>query len=367
MSERIHYIDSTRALASILGIFFHASLVFSNPWLVHVDPAAWSESMREFFRVFTFFRMPLFLIVSGFFTAYGLNKYAAAAFARHRARRIVLPFLSALIIFIPLERCFSLWSHGASIREHLPAYLNPVASEFSLSHLWFLYYIMVFSVVCFIEWHVYRKYRIAAGNEKPCSATESILILCLIFVGEQVLTAAAAVFTRNWSVESAWLPFMDMARLFPIFYVGYLCFHRRGLLEKIHSFGPYLLIVGIVAYYPLNVLAEAGDSWYLSTVVHSTLTWTLTLGVFYLIKCTLNFSNPTISYLSQASYGVYLFHHPVIVAVAAILIHFFTLRNAWLSYLVLICLSLPLTYALYHLIVKKTRFGAWLFTGLPMK
>ena len=73
MAKRIYYIDSARALASMLGIFYHASLVFSQRSIVSIDPAYFSRGMYEIFCVFTYFRMPFFLIAAGYFTGYALQ------------------------------------------------------------------------------------------------------------------------------------------------------------------------------------------------------------------------------------------------------------------------------------------------------
>jgi hypothetical protein len=60
-SNRLHYMDNARALASVLGIFFHASLVFSGIWLVTVPADQRSVLLGELTGLLTHFRMPLFL------------------------------------------------------------------------------------------------------------------------------------------------------------------------------------------------------------------------------------------------------------------------------------------------------------------
>ena len=65
---RRHDLDALRAFAMLLGIALHASLSFSTiPWVVH--DSRQSELYSTFMLAVHGFRMPLFFLVSGFFTA----------------------------------------------------------------------------------------------------------------------------------------------------------------------------------------------------------------------------------------------------------------------------------------------------------
>lgn len=87
----------------LLGIVYHAALSLASnfPWFVQ-DPA--SDSWMYGFASFVHgFRMPLFFLLSGFFTAMLWVKRGALALIWHRFRRVLLPCLLGCITLVPLS------------------------------------------------------------------------------------------------------------------------------------------------------------------------------------------------------------------------------------------------------------------------
>ncbi len=65
--HRYYFMDNLRAVAMLIGIFFHAALAYSpyihNVWYV-ADPAK-SMVLDFFVSISHLFRMPLFFLISG--------------------------------------------------------------------------------------------------------------------------------------------------------------------------------------------------------------------------------------------------------------------------------------------------------------
>jgi len=85
----------------LLGIVLHAALSFAPiPWIVQ------DTRQSEFFYYLNSFihgfRMPLFFLVSGFFTAMLWRKRGLASLIQQRCTRILLPLLLAMATIIPL-------------------------------------------------------------------------------------------------------------------------------------------------------------------------------------------------------------------------------------------------------------------------
>ena len=92
MIERRHDLDALRAIAMLLGIVLHAALSFSPiPWTVKDSQT--SEVYSVLFAALHGFRMPLFFMLSGFFTAMLWRKRGLASLIKHRFKRIFLPTL----------------------------------------------------------------------------------------------------------------------------------------------------------------------------------------------------------------------------------------------------------------------------------
>lgn len=98
--DRRHDLDALRAFAMLLGIGLHAALSFVPfPWVV--QDTQQNQFFGLFFVVIHGFRMPLFFVVSGFFTAMLWRRRGLKALVQHRAKRILLPCLIGLLTVIP--------------------------------------------------------------------------------------------------------------------------------------------------------------------------------------------------------------------------------------------------------------------------
>jgi hypothetical protein len=85
----------------LLGIGLHAALSFAPlPWIVH--DSRQNGVFGLFFAAVHGFRMPLFFLLSGFFTAMLWRKRGLKALLQHRFKRVVLPMLLGLVTIVPL-------------------------------------------------------------------------------------------------------------------------------------------------------------------------------------------------------------------------------------------------------------------------
>ena len=95
-------LDVLRGVAMLLGIVLHSFMSFiPGPW-----PVQDSRQNDLFFipvAAIHMFRMPLFFLLSGFFAMFILRKQGLRGMLRHRARRVLLPLLLALITIVPVS------------------------------------------------------------------------------------------------------------------------------------------------------------------------------------------------------------------------------------------------------------------------
>ena len=111
---RRHDLDALRAFAMLLGIVLHGALAFiPGAWVV-TDASVEGDGTP--FALLTMaihgFRMPLFFLMSGFFTAMLWRQRGLRSLVRHRAQRILLPLLIAMLTVIPLT--WAAWSYASS-------------------------------------------------------------------------------------------------------------------------------------------------------------------------------------------------------------------------------------------------------------
>lgn len=124
-APRRHDFDALRAFAMLLGIALHAGLAFAPfPWLAMNKDT--SPAIGTFIEVLHGFRMPLFFIMSGFFSAMLLQHRGITGFIGHRWKRIALPLLLGVVTIIP-----AMWGviFGAyAVQQRFPAPARAVSS-----------------------------------------------------------------------------------------------------------------------------------------------------------------------------------------------------------------------------------------------
>ena len=87
------------------------------------------------------------------------------------------------------------------------------------------------------------------------------------------------------------------------------------------------------------------------------------LIVIYLLQRFLNKENKVIDYMAKSSYGVYIFHQPVIVVVGAIYLKYYNDVPPYVGFLAVLGASIILTYLVEWILIKKTKVGKFLFNG----
>ena len=99
-------LDALRAGAMGLGIVLHASLAFF-PSLWIVTDSRQNSEFGIMFSAIHGFRMPLFFVMSGFFSAMLLHRRGRGSLVKHRFRRVFLPLIVGMLTIVPLTNWIS--------------------------------------------------------------------------------------------------------------------------------------------------------------------------------------------------------------------------------------------------------------------
>ena len=123
-NARRHDLDALRAIAMLLGIVLHGAISFyPEPiWPVHDNYQY--EWLRDFVAGIHGFRMPLFFLISGFFTAMLWRKRGLKPLIVHRCKRILLPLGVGLVTIIPIT-----WLAMTTIPSVYNAIANDLTAE----------------------------------------------------------------------------------------------------------------------------------------------------------------------------------------------------------------------------------------------
>ena len=325
-AERLHYLDNLRALAMLAGVLFHAALAYS-PLAHPLFPTADRQSSALVDVLVWFphlFRMPLFFLIAGFFTALLVQRRGLCGMFRNRLFRVMLPFL----LFWPLVHlCLSASTlHAVDTAEH-PSPLLVLIRQFQqqdglppmppgTSHLWFLYYLMYFYVLVWAA-------RVFGVDQWAARMAQIRPALLLTLMPLAIALPLATVSAPHPAPESLLPQFWALGYFGAFFVLGY---GLQGQIERMDAWRvhlPKLLAASIACYalwLSLVVTQVDGD------ILHGTIqllqaglaaaisVW-MTLSCLLVGRALLNRRSRWLGYLSQTSYWVYLVHLPILFAI----------------------------------------------------
>jgi glucans biosynthesis protein C len=346
--ERFHALDALRGIAMLLGVVLHAGMAFMKGNVLGAFPAMsteielWLAVDREadsaydlLIYIIHAFRMPTFFVLAGFFAHRVYGQRGPRDFLKHRVRRVLVPFVGALLTVVPIAYVFGYY--GALVRipptgvHDLASYAAyttiPTGGQVELLplHLWFLEYLLVFYVLTVLVAGLGR--HLSSGwHDRVATIARSVLVSPLAPV---VLAAASwpfAVMMPEWTIQLGFTLRMPLHLLafYGLFYlVGWSLYSRQDIFGRWSAFGLAYVVVGLCGVLPAMILG-LGPAWQragsqqgdlldsLGHGAHVLFVWLLTLGVIGLFLRLLPRPSRLLGYLADAAYWVYLIHLPFV-------------------------------------------------------
>ncbi len=364
--ERIYYYDNARGLASIMGVFYHIGMIFSFPWIINIPSNEFIPSIQMFINHVNIARMPLFLFISGYFTMYSIRKNSVTLFLQKRVQRILMPLVISYIIIGSIQTV--LYDLYNSIDLEFIAFisrLNPFRSNFHFTHLWFLYHLVIFSVILVLMNRL-------SGNIKE--KINSLFVKMHSNIFSSIIIWSVIVYFFSTGSKTIWsflansnsdiLDIPKMAYNFPFFCFGAFALLNQPIINKnIITAKPKELIITL-SIYLVSIFLLTFDLHYLAWVVTQIETVSLLILILNICKLWLSHTNKVLKYISNASYAFYIFHHPIVLLVGIVYLttHIST-SFLLVDYFILCIIAISLTYTAYHFFVYKSKIGDLLFTG----
>lgn len=335
MDERRYYgLDALRGVAMLLGLVLHAAM-FYIVMPSEVVPLKDPRTSPVFDVVILFihsFRMPLFFVLSGFFTALLVQRYGVKRAYWNRVQRVLVPFLLGLVTLLPLTG-WMMFSFGVSVdlgtkvlwTPQDPAHLEWAGrflkkiGKSGPGHLWFLYYLMMLYLLIPLCASLRRLIsrrgwtssagRMAASSWLPVALAVPTMLTLWPYKGGVV---------EGFQFFEPHVPSLIYYGLF--FVVGYLLHDFKGFMTASQRYvGAYAL-----AALPLFVASMAPTHLdydqrgtnlslhLLAVVLNALVTWLLIYVFIGLFQRHFDRDSPWVAYISQSSYWVYLVHLPIV-------------------------------------------------------
>ncbi|HKO92795.1 MAG TPA: acyltransferase family protein [Polyangiaceae bacterium] len=323
--ERYHAFDAARASMMLLGLVLHSVMSYI---VLPVDDWQYKDGATSFaFDVLAFgihsFRMPVFFVLAGFFSALLLTRRGLASFARNRAQRVLVPFVVGYALLVPLAELTNHYSLAVRAEAHDPLAVALAALARNphpdLAHLWFLYDLLFFygASLLVLAW-VPARFRSAAARagERLIAWRWRALLLALPLFALQ-LGMPRGMLDTSLSL----MPDVALLAFYGLFFgFGALLWSARAQLATLERHVKRNFALSL----PLAMLnltcivlfdeAPSLDPWLLtaaSALSGALLSWVLTFAWLGLFLRHCQHPRPWLRYLTDASYWMYLVHLPL--------------------------------------------------------
>ncbi len=333
---RKRYIDMLRLACVALLIPFHTAMMYNTWGEGQYVPGAPLPAAGWFVWLTYPWFMPVMFVLAGMSARYSLEKRSPAQFVKERLLRVGLPLLAGVLLINPFLAYIADISNNGYSGGYFAHYvifftrwtdLSGYDGGFGLSHLWFLLYLVIISLAALPIFLLCRRFpKFMAWNKWPVA-----LIMLLGAVQAQA---------------DDWLNFggKSLAQYFVLFLIGLFALSHEEVQEKLERLRFAFLISALVAGAGYAVAIESQWSGFAYDLPYYLYGYLAALALIGLGKRYFIAQNGALIRAAESSQLFYIFHYPILTAVAYLLMPRIT--NIPLQIAVFIAVSLVFTVLL---------------------
>jgi len=359
--NRIYFLDNLRTFIIFLVVCFHAGYVYESSgalsWAWIVDDPSKNNFAGLLNLILDMFMMPIMFFISGYFAPLSLKRKTGKSFLISRFRRLMVPWILAVLILLPLYKVVYLFSRDLP-QEGLWSYFHFNGGILiNQGWLWFLPVLFLFDMVCLAMF----KINLPGQDIGLKAAVPAVFLIGFVYS-----------FIMSWYGLYGWtqtilLDFQNERILiyFMAFLFGALC-HKLGIFDKKPAGKKLYYLLCATAWIPMNVyiifllnLIFNQGQFIISGPMDVALTWfgfnLSLLGMMVILINTfryyLNRGGKYLAWLNKCSFGVYIVHFIVMGVGATVWLH------AAMPSLIKLTLLIIITYTASNLMVSGYQLG----------
>ncbi|MBX7126575.1 MAG: acyltransferase family protein [Cyclobacteriaceae bacterium] len=352
-TDRRHDLDWLRLIAIFILLFFHTGMWF-NQWSWHVKNNETTVSFQYWMVWLHYWRMPLLLFISGAGTYMALGKRTPRQFATERFRRLFIPLVFGMFVVVPPQIYYEHIADYESYAEFYRTVFSFVpypAGSFSWHHLWFVAYLLVYSLIALPFLIYLRSAHSRVFRQRVTKLLSHPMGMLWIPSGIILLSQ---VILRPYFPEETHDLIHDGA-----FFVFYLSFFAGGMImyaspalwesagrhrKTLVGFALLILIPFYVCYFSLRGITqlpltkEQIELTFDVTAIF--LSWFTVMAVIGVGQHYLNRPKPWLQYVNEGLYPFYILHQTVIIVIGYYIcqLPWSIMSKFWaISFLTLLC------------------------------
>ncbi len=364
---RRYDLDWLRVLVFGLLIFYHVGMFFV-PWGWHIKNNVEYSWLRYPMLFLNQWRLPILFVISGMGTYYALNKRTAWQFSMERITRLFLPLVVGMLLIVPPQVYIERIANGQFIGSYFDFWPSQAfigtypEGNLSWHHLWFLPYLLLFSLVLLPLFLYLRKH---PGNKfllwiqkKAENKYGLFWFLLPLFLFESLLEPF---FNVTHALVNDWFAIVNFSSLF---FFGFLLISvREQFWNTVTEHRRFYLICGITGFSLfLSLILTFEDSvWehFVEAFLKVFNLWSWILALFGYAAQYLNRPSRSLSYANEAVYPFYILHQTITVITG-----YYIMNLSWgllPKSLVLITATFGGSWILYELCIRRWKLIRPLF------
>jgi len=364
---RRHDLDWIRVIVFGLLILYHVGMFFV-PWGWHVKNDIIFTEIRWPMLFVNQWRLPILFVISGMGTYYALAKRSGGQFAKERIQRLFLPLVFGIFLIVPPQVYFERLDKGqfsGGYFEFWPskAFIGVYPEgNFSWHHLWFLPYLLMFSLVLipvFIylrqnpnAW-ILRKMRVLA------SKTFGLFWLIIpLYFWESLVEPFFP------STHALWGDWFNVVNYITLFFYGFLLISVKDVFWKtvIENRRKYLYmgLVGFTLMVGLRILyADSTLIHFIEALFKVINLWAWILTLFGYTAAYLNRPSKTLAYANEAVYPFYILHQTITIGIGYYLMHLDW--GFWPKFLLMVVGTFGISWIIFEFGIRRWKWIRPLF------
>lgn len=370
-TERLHALDSLRAIMMMLGIVLHSA----NTYVVADYGASWplkdpnsSGITLDYISSFVHaFRMPIFFVIAGFFASLLFYERSYTKMIKNRVNRILFPFIAFLFILWPLVKMSFTYSNlvfageANALETTLAAFSERAAflPERTM-HLWFLYYLVLFSISSYLLGLLLKK--LPKLSNKISSIFNYIIQkpILKVLVFSAINLILLLLMNRTWVATSlSFVPDFNTYIFYAFFYFwGWILFKSKSYLNTFLKYDFSFSILGMVLFTTYFLMDTTAFPTETIMIIKSVNVWLFTFGFTGLFIRFGSQHSALMRYISDSSYWVYLLHLPLTALLPAFLLGFSI--PAFFKFLIVMTGTALVCFITYNYLIRATFIGKFL-------
>ena len=358
---RRYDLDWLRVIVFGLLIFYHVGMFFVAPdWEFHIKNNTTYEWVKYPMLFLNQWRLPILFVISGMGTSYALSKRTAAAFAFERIKKLLLPLIFGMLVIVPPQVYFEKLSKGmlsGSYFDFWPAHAfigKYPEGNLSWHHLWFLPYLLLFSLVL-IPVFIFLKNNPDCAVLRASAKTAHTRWGLYWFIVTLYLTEAFVepFFEETHALVGDWFVIINSIILF---FFGFLLLSVKEVFWKTAEANRKIYLkCGIIGFTLLMFIITAFEDGYIRhftealVKVFSLWSWILTL--FGFASKYLNKPGRILTYCNEAVYPFYILHQTV-----TIILGYYLMNLQWNFFCKFAIMSVGtflISWVIYEFLIRR--------------